>query len=95
MLNVIFMRMENQAFEAELQSDLHNSISSDDKSGNFVEKTLIKKADECSDVDRNNSSESSVQIVSEILDSLVDSVIEDAESVMSDQLNGSISSIAR
>lgn len=97
MLNVIFMRMENQAFETELHSELQNEpLYNDDKAGNFVEKVSNnKKLNECNDNKSDKSGESSVQVVTEILDSLIENVIEDIESASSERLDGSVSSIPR
>lgn len=84
MLNVIFTRMENQAFEQEVQQELQQSS----------ETSKVKKYSECNGKVE-NVDVTSEQIVGEILDSIVESVVDENESVVSEQCDGSVGSIVR
>lgn len=94
MLNVIFMRMENQALEAEVQAEIQqNSVDGQKIKKNYAEYNgssgMAVKID--------SVEESSEQIVAEILDTLIDgvTVTDENESVISEQVDGGHSSIVR
>jgi brefeldin A-inhibited guanine nucleotide-exchange protein len=84
MLNAIFTRMENQALEAEVQSEIQM---------NGIDSKSVKslKMDDKDEVDP-----SSAEVVGEILDSLIGDVLAEVEAKqISQQMSGSSSSIPR
>lgn len=64
MLNVIFMRMENQAIESEVQNQINSQLN---------DRNVEEQPEE-------NDKNTSAEVVSEILDSIVDQVLSDVES---------------
>lgn len=78
MLNVIFMRMENQAYEAEVHLENGFGISDSKTSLDVTDKNDSLDASDCSvreDVAKNDGEPSSFDVAAEIVDSLVCSAI--------------------
>ncbi|KAH0816150.1 hypothetical protein GEV33_006641 [Tenebrio molitor] len=88
MLNAIFTRMENQALEAEVQSEIQM---------NGIDSKSVKslKMDDSVEV-KDEVDPSSMEVVGEILDSLIGDVLAEVEAKqISQQMSGSSSSIPR
>ncbi|KAJ3660967.1 hypothetical protein Zmor_005393 [Zophobas morio] len=94
MLNVIFTRMENQALDAEVQSEIQLNSSC-----NGIDSKSVKslKIEDSIEVNEDAVDGASAEFVGEILDNLIGDVITEVESKqISDQINeGSLSSIPR
>lgn len=90
MLNVIFTRMENQALDAEVQSEIQFNSSCNGIDNKSVKSLKIDGSGEDAEL-------SSVEVVGEILDSIISDVIVEVENKeISEQVNeGSFSSIHR
>lgn len=98
MLNVIFMRMENQAFESESQTDETNSEKSVNKTRN-ENVTQRNVSMENEDKAKEVINPSSTSVASDIVNRIVDAAIDLAEGQMlqeaSETDNNSVKSLAR
>ncbi|KAF5295877.1 hypothetical protein FQR65_LT10364 [Abscondita terminalis] len=92
MLNVIFMRMENQAYETEI--NLENSLNASATSDNSDKKESLDNS-ELKEDESNDAEPSSIAVVTEILDNLINGAIGVVEDVRAVKSEGSVKSLER
>lgn len=89
MLNVIFMRMENQALEAEVQAEMQQNLSRSE-STNTLNKIKKTQSEYNGEVEP-----SSFEIVGDILNFILENVVDDNDDHDNHSLDGSLSSMTR